>query len=160
MSREDFQRMVKVPTALWPEEMQAAVARVVGERIMILAVSTELPAASDEARTLVHAIRASHPPVDGELLVTGPTAFDLDFMKVVADNAPLAIALVIVATYLALLVLLRSVLLPLKAVVVNLLSISASYGALVWIFQEGHLASGSTSLRGRSRPPRPSSCSA
>ena len=40
----------------------------------------------------------------------------------------------------ALLVLLRSVLLPLKAVVVNLLSISASYGALVWIFQEGHLA--------------------
>ena len=38
------------------------------------------------------------------------------------------------------LVLLRSVLLPLKAVVVNLLSISASYGALVWIFQEGHLA--------------------
>jgi RND superfamily putative drug exporter len=117
MSREDYQRMVKVPTAQWPEEMQAAV-----------------------ARALVHAIRASHPPVDGELLVTGPTAFDLDFMKVVADNAPLAIALVVVATYLALLVLLRSVLLPLKAVVVNLLSISASYGALVWIFQEGHLA--------------------
>jgi uncharacterized membrane protein YdfJ with MMPL/SSD domain len=140
MSREDFQRMVKVPTALWPEEMQTAVARVVGERIMILAVSTELPAGRDEARALVGAIRASHPPVDGELLVTGPTAFDLDFMKVVADNAPLAIALVVVASYLALLVLLRSVLLPLKAVVVNLLSISASYGALVWIFQDGHWA--------------------
>ena len=43
-------------------------------------------------------------------------------------------------TVLALLVLLRSVLLPLKSVIVNLLSISASYGALVWIFQEGHLA--------------------
>jgi uncharacterized membrane protein YdfJ with MMPL/SSD domain len=140
MGREDYQRIVEVPTALWPKEMQAPVARVVGERIMILAVSTDLPAGSDEARALVHAIRASHPPVDGELLVTGPTAFDLDFMKVAADNAPLAIALVVVATYLALLVLLRSVLLPLKAVVVNLLSISASYGALVWIFQEGHLA--------------------
>jgi len=140
MSREDYQRMVKVPTALWPEEMQAAVARVVGERIMILAVSTALPAGSDEARALVRAIRASHPPVDGEVLVTGPTAFDLDFMGVVADNAPLAIALVVAATYLALLVLLRSVLLPVKAVIVNLLSISASYGALVWIFQEGHLA--------------------
>jgi uncharacterized membrane protein YdfJ with MMPL/SSD domain len=140
MSREDYQRLLKGPTALWPEEMQAIVGRVVGERIMILAVSTGLPAGSDEARALVRAIRASHPPVDGELLVTGPTAFDLDFMGVVADNAPLAIALVVVATYLALLVLLRSVLLPLKAVIVNLLSISASYGALVWIFQEGHLA--------------------
>jgi RND superfamily putative drug exporter len=115
-------------------------AQIVGERIMVLAVSTELPAGSDEARALVRAIRASHPPVDGELLVTGPTAFDLDFMGVVAGNAPIAIALVVAATYVALLILLRSVLLPLKAVVVNLLSISASYGALVWIFQEGHLA--------------------
>jgi uncharacterized membrane protein YdfJ with MMPL/SSD domain len=137
---EDFQRMVKMPRELWPAEMQAAVARVVGERIMVLALSTNLAAGGDEARALVQMIRGSHPPVDGELLVTGPTAFDLDFMKVVADNAPLAIALVVTATYLALLVLLRSVLLPLKAVIVNLLSISASYGALVWIFQDGHLA--------------------
>jgi RND superfamily putative drug exporter len=44
------------------------------------------------------------------------------------------------ATYVVLFLLLGSVLLPLKAVVMNLLSISASYGALVWIFQEGHLS--------------------
>src|SRR2546422_6684041 len=61
-------------------------------------------------------------------------------MGVVQRNAPLAIALVVVATYAALLLLLDSVLLPLKAIVMNLLSISASYGALVWIFQDGHLA--------------------
>ena len=61
-------------------------------------------------------------------------------MGVVGDRAPLAIGLVVVATYVALFLLLRSVLLPLKAVIVNLLSISASYGALVWIFQDGHLA--------------------
>ena len=47
---------------------------------------------------------------------------------------------VVVATYLVLLGLLRSVVLPLKAVAMNFLSISASYGALVWIFQDGHLA--------------------
>lgn len=98
MSREDFQRMVNVPTTLWPEEMQAAVARAVGERIMVLTVSRGLPARSDEARALVNAIRALHPPVDGELPVTGPTSFDLNFMKVVADNVPLAIALVVVAS--------------------------------------------------------------
>jgi RND superfamily putative drug exporter len=140
MSREEYQRFVKIPTMLWPEEMRRAVAQIVGEHIMVFAVSTKVPAGSDEARALVRAIRSSHPPVDGELLVTGPTAFDLDFMGVVADNAPRAVALVVGATYLALLLLLGSVLLPLKAVVVNLLSISASYGALVWIFQDGHLS--------------------
>jgi RND superfamily putative drug exporter len=58
----------------------------------------------------------------------------------VRSAAPAAIAFVVVATYVALFWLLRSVLLPLKAVVMNLLSITASYGALVWIFQQGHLA--------------------
>jgi RND superfamily putative drug exporter len=140
MGREDYQRLVGAPADLWPPEVRAAMAQIVGEHIMVLAVSTGLPAGSDEARALVRKIRASHPSVDAEMLVTGPTAFDLDFVGVVTANAPLAVALVVVATYLALLVLLRSVLLPLKAVVVNLLSISASYGALVWIFQEGHLA--------------------
>ncbi len=140
MSREDYQRFVKIPQAMWPSEMQEAVSRMVGERIMVLAVSTSHSPGSDEARALVRAIRASHPPVDGEVLITGATAFDLDFMGVVQRNAPFAIALVVVATYAALLVLLGSVLLPLKAVIVNLLSISASYGALVWIFQDGHLS--------------------
>jgi RND superfamily putative drug exporter len=139
-SREEYQRFVKVPLALWPEDMRHAVAQIVGEHIMVFAVSTKVPAGSDEARALVRTIRSSHPPVDGELLVTGATAFDLDFMGVVAENAPRAFALVVGATYLALLLLLGSVLLPLKAVVVNLLSISASYGALVWIFQDGHLS--------------------
>ncbi len=139
-SREEYQRFAKVPMALWPEDMRREVAQIVGEHMMIFAVSTKVPAGSDEARALVRTIRSSHPPVDGELLVTGATAFDLDFMGVVAENAPRAFALVVGATYLALLLLLGSVLLPLKAVVVNLLSISASYGALVWIFQDGHLA--------------------
>jgi RND superfamily putative drug exporter len=140
MSREDYQRFVKIPKAMWPPEIQAAVSRMVGERIMVLAVSTSHSPGSDDARALVRAIRGSHPPVEAEVLVTGPTAFDLDFMGVVQRNAPLAIALVVVATYAALLILLGSVLLPLKAVIVNLLSISASYGALVWIFQDGHLS--------------------
>jgi RND superfamily putative drug exporter len=117
-----------------------AFARTVGEHIMVLAASSPLQPGGDAARALVRAIRASHPPVDGELLVTGPTAFDLDFMQVVVDRAALAIGLVVIATYVALFLLLRSVLLPLKAVVMNILSITASYGALVWIFQDGHLS--------------------
>jgi RND superfamily putative drug exporter len=74
------------------------------------------------------------------VLVGGWAAFDLDLTDSVYEAAPPAIAFVVLATYVVLFLLLGSVLLPLKAVVVNFLSISASYGALVWIFQEGHLS--------------------
>ena len=75
------------------------------------------------------------------MLVTGQTAFDLDYIGLVLRHAPFAIGLVVVVIYVVLFLLLDSVVLPLKAIVMNLLSITASYGALVWIFQDGHLAS-------------------
>jgi len=140
MSREEFEHLAALPAALRPPPLADAFSQTVGEHIMILAASTPLQHGSDEARALVRSIRASHPPVEGEVLVTGQTAFDLDFMGVVVNRAPLAIGLVVAATCVALFLLLWSVLLPLKAIIVNLLSISASYGALVWIFQDGHLS--------------------
>jgi RND superfamily putative drug exporter len=72
--------------------------------------------------------------------VTGQAAFDLDFIDVLRRSAPIVIGFIVVVTYVVLFFLLGSILLPLKAVVMNFLSITASYGALVWIFQEGHLA--------------------
>jgi RND superfamily putative drug exporter len=54
-------------------------------------------------------------------------------------RAPVALAFVVVMTVLVLFVLLGSVILPLKAVLMNMLSITGSFGALVWIFQQGHL---------------------
>jgi RND superfamily putative drug exporter len=140
ITREQYQQMAALPPSQRPPGVRAAVEQTVGRHILTLIAYTSSPAGSDEARALVRAIRRSHPPVDGKLLVTGRTAFDVDFTSVVSDNALLAIGLVVLATYVALLWLLGSVLLPLKAVMMNLLSISASYGALVWIFQDGHLA--------------------
>ncbi|HEY2992469.1 MAG TPA: MMPL family transporter [Methylomirabilota bacterium] len=140
LTREQYQQIAAVPATFRPPGMDVAFRQLVGEHVTILIAHTSLPPASDEARTLVRRIRADHPPMDAEVLLTGPTAFDLDFIQVVRDAAPAAIAFVVLATYVALFWLLRSALLPLKAVVMNLLSITASYGALVWIFQEGHLA--------------------
>jgi RND superfamily putative drug exporter len=79
--------------------------------------------------------------VDGDLMVTGESAFHLDFIETMKRNTPAAIGMIVLVTYLLLFLLLGSLLLPLKAVLMNMLSISASYGALVWIFQYGHLAS-------------------
>jgi len=68
------------------------------------------------------------------------TAGVLDFVEALYSDFPLALLLVVLATYVILLILLRSVLLPLKAITMNALSLLAAYGALVWVFQDGHLS--------------------
>jgi RND superfamily putative drug exporter len=140
ISVAQYTQMAAVPAAFRPPGLDTAFKHMTGERVVVLAVHTRLPATGEEARALVRRIRSEHPRLDAELLVTGRTAFDIDFIEVVRDATPRAIGFIVVATYLALFLLLRSVLLPLKAILMNLLSITASYGALVWIFQEGHLA--------------------
>ena len=75
------------------------------------------------------------------VLVTGDTAFDIDLVDYMIGHTPLAIAFVVVTTVIVLAALLRSLVLPFKAVLMNALSLSAAFGALVWIFDQGHLAS-------------------
>ena len=79
------------------------------------------------------------------ILVSGTTANDIDTIAQIRADTPAALVFVMLATYLVLFLLLGSVVLPLKAVLMNLLSISASFGALVWVFQDGHLAACCTS---------------
>ncbi|MQY04091.1 MMPL family transporter [Actinomadura macrotermitis] len=70
-------------------------------------------------------------------LVGGPTAGALDFAGTVADRMPLFVAIVVGLSSLLLMVVFRSVLIPLKAAVLNLLSITAALGAIVLVFQDG-----------------------
>ncbi len=113
---------------------------VTGQHIVVIRVITARPAASDAARDLVRAIRALPDPPGGEVLLSGQTAFDLDTIDFIATHAIRAIAFIVVLTYVALFLLLGSIVLPLKAVLVNLLSISASFGAMVWVFVQGHFS--------------------
>src|SRR5207248_3743144 len=76
----------------------------------------------------------------GQVLVTGPTAIDLDAIDFMAARTPAAVIFVVVSTLVVLFLLLGTVVLPIKAVLMNALSITASFGALVWVFQDGHLA--------------------
>jgi uncharacterized membrane protein YdfJ with MMPL/SSD domain len=72
---------------------------------------------------------------------TGPTAMSLDFNRSMKSHAPLVFAFVLGLAFLLLLVTFRSIVIPLTAIVLNLLSVGAAYGALVLIFQQGHLQS-------------------
>jgi uncharacterized membrane protein YdfJ with MMPL/SSD domain len=112
-----------------------------GDHAAVLSASTAFAPGSREVRDLVDRVREGHPEAeDAKMLVGGDAAFDLDTTRAKFARAPLAAGFVVLATYTLLFLLLGSVVLPLKAVLTNLLSISASLGALVWVFQEGHLA--------------------
>ncbi len=97
-----------------------------------------------EGQQLVAAMRdptsAVAPPPGVSVLVGGGAAEVSDTVQRIAADFPRSALFILISTYLVLFVLLRSVVLPAKALVVNALSITASFGALVWIFQDGNLS--------------------
>lgn len=91
------------------------------------------------SQALVQTIRNTSPGSGITTLVDGGTAGDMDYVTSLYTDFPIAIVVVATTTYIVLLFLFRSLLLPLKAILMNTLSILASYGALVAIFQNGFL---------------------
>ncbi len=98
----------------------------------------------DEGKTLVTDLRTAGsplaPPAGMTILVGGGAADVADVVDRVRADFPRTAMFIVVSTYLVLFLLLRSVVLPAKALVMNTLSIVASFGALVWIFQDGNLS--------------------
>ena len=139
LSRADYQSLYTGPTAQLPSKVQQALVTSSGKHLVLLGVVSNKQYTSDEARTIVRAVRAEHLP-DGQVLATNGTAFDLDIVNYILQRTPIAVGSVILITYGVLFLLTGSVVLPLKAVLTNLFSISASFGAMVWIFQQGHLS--------------------
>jgi RND superfamily putative drug exporter len=106
-----------------------------GDTVVLTTVPTTGPADPVTARTLER-IRAITPQ---GVYVTGPTAVTLDLDKQLSDTLPLFIGGILLASFLLLMIVFRSVLVPLKAAVMNLLSIGGAYGVVVAVFQWGWL---------------------
>jgi RND superfamily putative drug exporter len=94
---------------------------------------------SEEGEDLVEAVRATASPFD-DVQVAGASAELVDSKESLFGRMPLAGALIALVTFVALFLMTGGVLVPLKAIVVNLLSLTATFGAMVWIFQEGNLS--------------------
>ena len=75
---------------------------------------------------------------DGALLVAGFAAYSLDTLDAIADNLPIALAFIFISTIILIYIQVRSIIIPIKAIVMNILSISASFGMLVFVFQWGY----------------------
>ncbi|MFF3063759.1 MMPL family transporter [Oerskovia sp. NPDC057915] len=94
-------------------------------------------AGGPEAVAVVEELRAQDPGFT--FYVTGQAAGQVDFRAALADRVWWAVGIVVVATFVLLFLMTGSVLIPVKALLTNALSLAASLGVLVWVFQEGHL---------------------
>jgi RND superfamily putative drug exporter len=103
-----------------------------------LSVIPSVEPVSEAGEDLVHAIRDADAPWD--VLVTGQSAGLIDTNQSLFDRLPWALGLVAVITAVLLFMMFGSVVIPAKAIVLNVLSLTATFGAMVWIFQEGHLS--------------------
>jgi RND superfamily putative drug exporter len=103
-----------------------------------LTVVPNVEPTSTAAETLVEAVRATPAPFEFQL--TGASATLVDAKQSMAEHLPLALLIIGITTFILLFLMMGSVVLPLKAIVLNLLSLTALYGSMVWIFQDGHFS--------------------
>lgn len=107
----------------------------------LITVHIKPDSTSAEARELVTRIRALPlPPALAEMQVGGFSAFHLDYLASLRSEVPKVFAAIVIVIFVLLFLMLGSLLVPVKVVLTNLLSLSATYGVLVWIIQEGHLS--------------------
>ena len=111
--------------------------RLAGGDTVIEAISAE-PFIANGSRETVRDLRALSIP-GGDVLVTGATANFLDFQASLKEHLPLAVAIIVIATLIVLFLMTGSVVLPVKQLVMNVLNLSAVFGILVLIFQDGRL---------------------
>ena len=107
----------------------------------IFTVSSDLQVDTPASKQLLSHLRNDYSGAAQGLtvIVGGTQAQSVDLNAVIYGNFPLTVIFILVATYLLLLIMLRSLLLPLKAVIMTGLSVSAAFGAMVFVFQQGHL---------------------
>ena len=113
-----------------------------------LTVASDAPLFSDASEAQLDALRAVPTPADKPVELTGVAQKNRDSSAAITQRLPIVLAVIAVITFVLLFLLTGSVVLPLKALVLNVLSLTAAFGALVWIFQEGHLGALGTTPTG------------
>ncbi|WP_030861832.1 MMPL family transporter [Streptomyces sp. NRRL S-37] len=124
------------PAATGPAD--SALGRPDAQRISVV---SDLTPKSEAAESLVKQIRSVTPPPGTDPLVGGNDAVLVDAKESIADRLPLAVTLVVLSTFLLLFLFTGSVVQPLRALILNLISLGATLGVMTWIFQDGNLSS-------------------
>jgi putative drug exporter of the RND superfamily len=139
MGREDYQTVLLDPPELYKAQIDSGKKMTVGDKVVVLYALLDSPPESQASQDVIRELRSHRTVLDGTLSVGGQTASDMDATEFLRGRTPRAIGFVMAMTFVILFLLLGSVVLPLKAIVMNFVSVAGSFGALVWVFQEGHL---------------------
>ncbi|MEU9747160.1 MMPL family transporter [Streptomyces niveus] len=121
-----------------PGPGNAALSRPDAQRLNVV---SDLEPKSDDAQNLVREVRAVATPAGTSPLVGGTDAVLIDSKDSISGQIPLALALVAVTTFILLFLFTGSVVQPLRALALNVISLGATLGVMTWIFQDGNLAS-------------------
>jgi putative drug exporter of the RND superfamily len=136
---DQYELLYTHPQLIADPYVVALVKSSVAGNVTLVQVISKYDMLNQNSEALVQTIRNTPPDNGITTLVDGSTAADMDYVTSLYTAFPIAIAVVFATTYIVLLLLFRSLVLPLKAILMNTLSILASYGALVVIFQNGFL---------------------
>lgn len=113
-----------------------------------LTVDSTAPLFSDRSETQLNRLHAVPTPGGTKVLFAGTAQLNRDSVDAIASRLPLVLGLIGGIMFLLLFLLTGSVVMPLKALVLNVLSLTAAFGAMVWIFQDGHLGGFGTTPSG------------
>ena len=140
MSPEQIAAIYAQPADQRPPAIQSLLAAYVRGRTVKLDAVSPLDPASTAGTSLIPVVRSIVPEAGIRTAVGGSAALGHDFLAAQSERIPWAVGMTLLASAVVLFLLFGSVVIPIKAVVMTLLSVSASFGALVWIFQEGNLS--------------------
>ena len=149
MSVDEVIQFWSAPDEFLPEEQQAIRESLrqafVGENATMMSIQLVGAQTNVDSRETVEDIRDDRDELlkeltgeDDQLLVAGFAAYNADNLKAISDNLPRALAFILIATSLLIFMQVKSIVIPIKAIAMNILSISASFGMLVWVFQWGY----------------------
>lgn len=124
--------------------VQPAIDQLIDDNKMLASVYLKSELTSGETQKVVREWAGMD--YDVEILFGGSPKFEQEIFDEIFKKAPFGLVLILLSTFLILMVAFRSLLIPLKAIIMNVLSLSATFGIVVWIFQEGHLGIEPTSI--------------
>jgi putative drug exporter of the RND superfamily len=119
-----------------------------GDDSAYLRVSTSAPLFSHRSQAQLDALHAVARPHDAPVQLTGAAQVNSDTAKAVVERLPIVLILIAVTTFALLFAFTGSIVVPLKTLALNVISLSATFGTLVWIFQDGHLGALGTTNTG------------
>lgn len=138
LKKDQYQLLYKQPLSRLDPSLKKLLQVYTAPRYTVINVISAYPETSPQTKNLIDSLRHTRLKGGLTLQLTGTPVNTLDVLEGISRVFPYAFLWIMVFTYLILLILLRSVVLPLKAIFTTILSLAASYGMLVFVIQQGH----------------------